>query len=91
MESTTNAFPWEFTVHKKSAFMMLAFEDRVNKLRDYFRKEQYPFLGMSKEKKHDFRQLKKQFKLDPEDNFTLMNKVNLTQGEYYFSSFKVQS
>ena len=34
----------------KSAFMMLSFQDRIIKLRNYFKKEKYPFLGMSKEK-----------------------------------------
>ena len=33
---------------------MLSFEDRIIKLRNYFKKEEYPFLGMSKEKKKRF-------------------------------------
>ena len=37
-------------IHNKSAFMMLSFQDRVIKLRNYFKKEEYPFLGMLKEK-----------------------------------------
>ena len=43
---------------------MLSFEDRIIKLRNYFKKEEYPFLGMSKEKTRDFRRLTKQFSLD---------------------------
>ena len=50
MEQENNKFAVEIYVHKKSAFMMLSFEDRIIKLRNYFRKEEYPFLGMSKEK-----------------------------------------
>ena len=51
MEQENNKFAVEIHFHKKSAFMMLSFEDRIIKLRNYFKKEEYPFLGMSKEKK----------------------------------------
>ena len=67
--------------HAGSAFMMLSFQDRIIKLRNYFKKEEYPFLGMSKEKKRDFRRLTKQFSLDKEDNFTILKKTRITQSE----------
>ena len=50
MEQENDKFAVEIHVRKKSAFMMLSFEDRIIKLRNYFKKE-YPFLGMSNEKK----------------------------------------
>ena len=65
----------------KLAFMMLSFQDRVIKLRNYFKKEEYPFLGMWKEKERDFRRLTKQFSLDKEDNFTILKKTRMTQSE----------
>ena len=49
MEQDSNNFVMDIKIHKKSAFMLLSFQDRVIKLRNYFRKEEYPFLGMSKE------------------------------------------
>ena len=51
MEQDNSDFAMDIQIHKKSAFMLLSFQDRVIKLRNYFRKEEYPFLGMSKEKK----------------------------------------
>ena len=51
MEQDSDNFVMDIKIHKKSAFMLLSFQDRVIKLRNYFRKEEYPFLGMSKEKK----------------------------------------
>ena len=50
MEQDSDNFVMEIKIHKKSAFMLLSFQDRVIKLRNYFRKEEYPFLGMSNEK-----------------------------------------
>ena len=44
-------FAMNIRIHNKSAFMMLSFQDRVIKLRNYFKKEEYLFLGMLKEKK----------------------------------------
>ena len=78
MEQENNNFAVEIHVHKKSAFIMLSFEDRIIKLRNYFKKEEYPFLGMSKEKKQDFRRLTKQFSLDKKDNFTILKKMRIT-------------
>ena len=74
-------FAMNLRIHNKSAFMMLSFQDRVIKLRNYFKKEEYPFLGMSKEKKRDFRRLTKQFSLDNEDNFTILKKTRITQSK----------
>ena len=51
MEQDSDNFVMDIKIRKKSAFMLLSFQDRVIKLRNYFRKEEYPFLGMSKEKK----------------------------------------
>ena len=79
MEQENNKFAVEIHFHKKSAFMMLSFEDRIIKLRNYFKKEEYPFLGMLKEKKRDFRRLTKQFSLDQKDNFTILKKTKITQ------------
>ena len=79
MEQENDKFAVEIHVCKKSAFMMLSFEDRIIKLRNYFKKEEYPFLGMSKEKKRDFRRLTKQFSLDQKDNFTILKKTKITQ------------
>ena len=50
MEQESDNFVMDIKIHQKSAFMLLSFQDRVIKLRNYFRKEEYPFLGMSKEK-----------------------------------------
>ena len=50
MEQENNKFAVEIHFRKKSAFMMLSFEDGIIKLRNYFKKEEYPFLGMLKEK-----------------------------------------
>ena len=50
MEQDSDNFVMDIKIRKKSAFMLLSFQDRVIKLRNYFRKEEYPFLGMSKEK-----------------------------------------
>ena len=50
MEQENEEFAVEIHICKKSAFMMLSFADRIVKLRNYFKKEEYPFLGMSKEK-----------------------------------------
>ena len=50
MEQENDKFAVEIHVHKKSVFMMLSFEDRIIKLRDYYKKEEYPFLGMLKKK-----------------------------------------
>ena len=74
-------FAMNIRIHNKSAFMMLSFQDRVIKLRNYFKKEEYPFLGTLKEKKRDFRRLTKQFSLDKEDNFTILKKTRITQSE----------
>ena len=79
MEQENDKFAVEIHFRKKSAFMMLSFEDRIIKLRNYFKKEEYPFLGMSKEKKRDFRRLTKQFSLDQKDNFTILKKTKITQ------------
>ena len=81
MEQDNSDFAMDIQIHKKSAFMMLSFQDRVIKLRNYFRKEEYPFLGMSKEKKRDFRRLTKQFSLDNDDNFTILKKTRTTRSE----------
>ena len=51
MEQDSDNFVMDIKIRKKSAFMLLTCQDRVIKLRNYFRKEEYPFLGMSKEKK----------------------------------------
>ena len=74
-------FAMNIRIHNKSAFMMLSFQDRVIKLKNYFKKEEYPFLGMSKEKKPDFRRLTKQFSLDNEDNFTILKKMRITRSK----------
>ena len=74
-------FAMNIRIRNKSAFMMLSFQDRIIKLRNYFKKEEYLFLGMSKEKKRDFRRLTKQFSLDKEDNFTILKKMRITQSE----------
>ena len=74
-------FAMNIRIHNKSAFMMLSFQDRVIKLRNYFKKEEYPFLGMLKEKKRDFRRLTKQLSLDKGDNFTILKKTRITQSE----------
>ena len=74
-------FAMNIRIHNKSAFMMLLFQDRAIKLRNYFKKEEYTFLGMSKEKKCDFRRLTKQFSLDKEDNFTILKKTRITRSE----------
>ena len=50
MEGDDGDFAMNIRICNKSAFMMLSFQDRVIKLRNYFKKEEYPFLGMSKEK-----------------------------------------
>ena len=81
MEQDNSDFAMDILIRKKSAFMMLSFQDRVIKLRNYFRKEEYPFLGMSKEKKRDFRRLTKQFSLDKNDNFTILKKTRTTRSE----------
>ena len=39
MEQENNKFAVEIHFHKKSAFMMLSFEDRIIKLRNYFKKK----------------------------------------------------
>ena len=82
MEQDSDNFVMDIKIHQKSAFMLLSFQDRVIKLRNYFRKEEYPFLGMSKEKKRDFRRLAKQFSLDKEDSFTILKKTRITRSEY---------
>ena len=74
-------FAMNIRIRNKSAFMMLSFQDRVIKLRNYFKKEEYLFLGMWKGKKHDFRRLTKQFSLNKEDNFTILKKTRITQSE----------
>ena len=51
MEQDREDFAIDIRIHNKSAFMMLSFQDRIIKLRNYFKKEEYPFLGMLKEKK----------------------------------------
>ena len=81
MQQDSNNFAMDIRIHKKSAFMLLSFQDRVIKLRNYFKKEEYPFLGMSKEKKRDFRRLVKQFSLDEDDNFTILKKMRIAQSE----------
>ena len=78
MEQENDKFAVEIHFCKKSAFMMLSFEDRIIKLRNYLKKEEYPFQGMSKEKKRDFRRLTKQFSLDQKDNFTKLKKMKIT-------------
>ena len=81
MEQDREDFAIDIRIHNKSAFMMLSFQDRIIKLRNYFKKEEYLFLGMSKEKKCDFRRLTKQFSLDKEDNFTILKKMRITRSE----------
>ena len=81
MEQDREDFAIDIRIHNKSVFMMLSFQDRIIKLRNYFKKEEYPFLGMSKEKKRDFRRLTKQFSLDKEDNFTILKKTRITRSE----------
>ena len=78
MEQDRDDFAIDIRIRNKSAFMMLSFQDRIIKLRNYFKKEEYPFLGMSKEKKSDFR---RQFSLDKEDNFTILKKKRITRSE----------
>ena len=78
MEQDSDDFAMNIRIRKKSAFMMLSFQDRVIKLRNYFKKEEYPFLSMSNEKKRDCRRLTKQFSLDKEDNFTILKKMRIT-------------
>ena len=82
MEQDSDNFVMDIKIRQKSAFMLLSFQDRVIKLRNNFRKEEYPFLGMSKEKKRDFRRLAKQFSLDKEDSFTILKKMRITRSEY---------
>ena len=81
MQQDSDNFAMDIRIHKKSAFMLLSFQDRVIKLRNYFKKEEYPFLGMSKEKKRDFRRLAKQFSLDKDDNFTILKKTRIARSE----------
>ena len=81
MEQDREDFAIYIRIHNKSAFMMLSFQDRIIKLRNYFKKEEYLFLGMLKEKKRDFRRLTKQFSLDKEDNFTILKKMRITRSE----------
>ena len=81
MEQDRENLAIDIRIRNKSAFMMLLFQDRIIKLRNYFKKEEYPFLGMSKEKKRDFRRLTKQFSLDKEDNFTILKKTRITRSE----------
>ena len=81
MEQDRDNFAIDIRICNKSAFMMLLFQDRIIKLRKYFKKEEYLFLGMSKEKKHHFRRLTKQFSLDKEDNFTILKKTRITRSE----------
>ena len=81
MEGESNELAMNIRIRNKSAFMMLSFQDKVIKLRNYFKKEEYPFLGMSKEKKRDFRRLTKQFRLDKKDNFTILKKTRITRSE----------
>ena len=81
MEQDREHFAIDIRIRNKSAFMMLSFQDRIIKLRNYFKKEEYPFLGMSKEKKRDFRRLTKQFSLNKEDNFTILKKTRITRSE----------
>ena len=50
MEQDREHFAIDIRIRNKSAFMMLSFQDRIIKLRNYFKKEEYSFLGMSKEK-----------------------------------------
>ena len=50
MEQDREDFAIDIRIRNKSAFMMLSFQDRIIKLRNYFKKEEYPFLGMLKEK-----------------------------------------
>ena len=78
MEEESDKLAMNIRIRNKSAFMMLSFQDKVIKLRNYFKQEQYPFLGMSKEKKRDFRCLTKQFTLDKKDNFTILKKTRIT-------------
>ena len=78
MEQDRDDFAIDLRIRNKSAFMMLLFQDRIIKLRNYFKKEEYPFLGMLKEKKCDFRRLTKQFSLDKEDNLTILKKMRIT-------------
>ena len=81
MEGESDELAMNIRIRNKSAFMMLSFQDKVIKLRNYFKKEEYPFLGMSKEKKRDFRRLTKQFRLDKKDNFTILKKTRITRSE----------
>ena len=81
MEGESDKLAMNIRIRNKSAFMMLSFQDKVIKLRNYFKKEEYPFLGMSKEKKCDFRRLTKQFTLDKKDNFTILKKTRITRSE----------
>ena len=81
MEQDRDNFAVDIRICNKSAFMMLSFQDRIIKLRNYFKKEEYLFLGMSKEKKLDFRRLTKQFSLNKEDNFTILKKTRITRSE----------
>ena len=42
MEQDSDNFVMDIKIHKKSAFMLLSFQDRVIKLRNYFRKKRVP-------------------------------------------------
>ena len=79
MEQDREDFAIDIRIRNKSAFMMQSLQDRIIKLRNYFKKEEYSFLGILKEKKHDFRRLTKQFSLNKEDNFTILKKTRITR------------
>ena len=84
METDDDNLAMNIRIRHKSAFMMLSFQDKIIKIRNYFKQKEYPFLGMSKEKKRDFRRITKQFKLDKEDNFTILKKTKITRSEYIY-------
>ena len=78
MEQENDKFAVEIHFCKKSAFMMLSFEDRIIKLRNYFKKRRISFPGDVEGKKRDFRRLTKQFSLNQKDNFTILKKMKIT-------------
>ena len=87
LEGSDEEFGGDMCVSRRSAFMMLPFEERVFKMRSYLTDTTWPFNDMSKEDKRNFRRLSKQFKLD-DDGYTLKKKIQLkwktVNGKKYF-------
>ena len=51
MEQGRDDFAIDIRIRNKSAFMMLSFQYRIIKLRNYFKKEEYPIPWHVKRKK----------------------------------------